>query len=151
MNNVLWSEVTVGAKPGADGSNRERSCTVGSCPNPTVISFVQQELCINHFVSRCYEGLWHLDLRGKPPAGNDPAGDDMDPFIDECCQKTFEVSFRCDHLDNLQRGQLLDILLWAEELRARRSQALMGCDSGTLMREKGGWHLGICLPKRSSK
>lgn len=37
-------------------------------------------------------------------------------FVEECSHKALEVSFRCDSLTNLQRGRLLDILLWAGEL-----------------------------------
>jgi hypothetical protein len=37
-------------------------------------------------------------------------------FVEECSHKALEVSFRCESLTNLQRGRLLDILLWAGEL-----------------------------------
>lgn len=37
-------------------------------------------------------------------------------FVEECSHKALEASFRCESLTNLQRGRLLDILLWAGEL-----------------------------------
>ena len=37
-------------------------------------------------------------------------------FVEECSRQALEVSFRCESLTNLQRGRLLDILLWAGEL-----------------------------------
>jgi hypothetical protein len=40
----------------------------------------------------------------------------MRAFIEECSHKALEVSLQCENLTNLERGRLLDILLWAGEL-----------------------------------
>jgi hypothetical protein len=40
----------------------------------------------------------------------------MRAFIEECSRKALEVSLHSENLTNLQRGRLLDILLWAGEL-----------------------------------
>jgi len=37
-------------------------------------------------------------------------------FVEECSRRALDVALRCESLDNLQRGRLLDILLWAGEL-----------------------------------
>src|SRR5580658_8539929 len=37
-------------------------------------------------------------------------------FIEECSRRALEVALHCDDISNLQRGRLLDILLWAGEL-----------------------------------
>ena len=37
-------------------------------------------------------------------------------FVEECSRRALEVAMHSEDLDNLQRGRLLDILLWAGEL-----------------------------------
>jgi hypothetical protein len=40
----------------------------------------------------------------------------MRAFIEECSRKALDVSLHCQNLSNLERGRLLEILLWAGEL-----------------------------------
>jgi hypothetical protein len=40
----------------------------------------------------------------------------MRAFIEECSRKALDISLQNEDLTNLQRGRLLDILLWAGEL-----------------------------------
>jgi len=40
----------------------------------------------------------------------------MRAFIEECSRKALDISLHSENLDNLERGRLLDILLWAGEL-----------------------------------
>jgi hypothetical protein len=40
----------------------------------------------------------------------------MREFIEECSRKALNVALHSESLNNLQRGRLLDILLWAGEL-----------------------------------
>ena len=96
--------------------NTRRSCSADSCVDPAVTVFAQQELCLNHFVARCYEDLERLDRKGRCPRTNYSDVASLKSFVDECSRRALEVSLSCEHLDNLQRGRLLDILLWAGEL-----------------------------------
>jgi hypothetical protein len=41
---------------------------------------------------------------------------DARTFLDECSLQALAVSLRSNNLSNLERGRLLDILLWAGEL-----------------------------------
>ena len=62
----------------------------------------------------------------------------MRAFIEECSRKALDVSLQSEDLSNLQRGRLLDILLWAGELflllRAPRLTLAesMACSDGRL-------------------
>jgi hypothetical protein len=96
--------------------SRDRSCALDSCEGAAVTSLAQQDLCLNHFLSRCYEDLDRIDPRGRRFRGGAPDGAAMRKFIEECSGKALEVSMRCESLTNLQRGRLLDIMLWAGEL-----------------------------------
>jgi hypothetical protein len=65
----------------------------------------------------------------------------MRAFIEECSRKALDLSLQCKELDNLQRGRLLDILLWAGELflllRAPRvtfAESLASADIATVAR-----------------
>jgi len=40
----------------------------------------------------------------------------MRAFVEECSRKALDVSLQSEDLSNLERGRLLDILLWAGEL-----------------------------------
>jgi hypothetical protein len=40
----------------------------------------------------------------------------MRAFIEECSRKALDISLQSENLTNLERGRLLDILLWAGEL-----------------------------------
>jgi hypothetical protein len=91
-------------------------CSVDSCAGNAVASLAQQDLCLNHFVGRCYEQLDSVDPRGHrvPPEAAQLA--QMRAFVEECSHQTLDVSLRSAKLSNLERGRLLDILLWAGEL-----------------------------------
>jgi len=99
-----------------DTMRGKRNCGVGSCSSAAITTLDRQALCLNHFLSRCYEKLEHVDPRGRRFTAEpiDPAS--MRAFIEECSRKALDASLHSENLSNLQRGRLLDILLWAGEL-----------------------------------
>jgi hypothetical protein len=99
-----------------DSMHGKRNCRVGSCGSAAVISLDRQALCLNHFLVRCYERLEGLDPRGRRFSAEPVDLASMRAFIEECSRKALDVSLQSQSLSNLQRGRLLDILLWAGEL-----------------------------------
>jgi hypothetical protein len=95
---------------------RKRNCTADSCGSTAVSTLDQQALCLNHFLLRCYEQLERLDPRGRRFLSEPMNLATMRAFIEECSRKALDISLHCENLTNLQRGRLLDILLWAGEL-----------------------------------
>jgi hypothetical protein len=95
---------------------RKRNCTADSCGSTPVSTLDQQALCLNHFLLRCYEQLERLDPRGRRFLSEPMNLASMRAFIEECSRKALDISLQCENLSNLQRGRLLDILLWAGEL-----------------------------------
>jgi hypothetical protein len=94
----------------------DKICAVDFCEGAAVASLAQQDFCLNHFIELCYENLQRIDPRGQR-AGRMPLDlPSLRAFIEECSHKTLEVALHCENIDNLQRGRLLDILLWAGEL-----------------------------------
>jgi len=101
---------------GMDTLRGKRNCTVGSCGSPAVTSLDRKALCLNHFLQRCYQRLEGLDPRGRKFTAEPVDLASMRAFIEECSRKALDVSLQSQNLSNLQRGRLLDILLWAGEL-----------------------------------
>ena len=101
---------------GMDAKYRERNCAVDSCAGAAITALDHQDLCLNHFLLRCYERLESLDPRGRRFCGEPLDAAAMRAFIEECSRKALDVSLHSKNLSNLERGRLLDILLWAGEL-----------------------------------
>ncbi len=93
-----------------------RKCSADRCENAAVTFFLQQELCLNHFILRCYDDLERRDPRGRNGKGSAEENVALKSFVEECSRKALEISLSGLAHDNLQRGRLLDILLWAGEV-----------------------------------
>src|SRR5438046_10758986 len=94
----------------------KRNCRMGSCGGSAITALDHQALCLNHFLLCCYERLEGLDPRGRKFSAEPVDVVSMRAFIEECSRKALDVSLQSQNLSNLQRGRLLDILLWAGEL-----------------------------------
>jgi hypothetical protein len=102
---------------GMDTMLASRNCRVASCGSAAITALDHQALCLNHFLSRCYEKLEKLEPRGRKFSAAEPVDiASMRTFIEECSRKALDISLHSQDLTNLQRGRLLDILLWAGEL-----------------------------------
>jgi len=101
---------------GMDTMRGKRNCTADSCGSAAITTLDRKALCLNHFLQRCYERLEGLDPRGRKFTAEPVDLASMRAFIEECSRKTLDVSLQSRNLSNLQRGRLLDILLWAGEL-----------------------------------
>jgi hypothetical protein len=93
-----------------------RNCRVDSCGGAAAATLDHQALCLNHFLSHCYEKLENLEPRGRKFSTEPDDLASMRAFIEECSRKALDISLHAKNLTNLQRGRLLDILLWAGEL-----------------------------------
>jgi hypothetical protein len=120
MGDLGYREIDRRAKSmglgGMDTKHTERNCDVDSCSSSPVTALGQQDLCLNHFLLHCYEQLERLDPRGRRFCSETLDAAAMRAFIEECSRKALDVSLHCENLSNLERGRLLDILLWAGEL-----------------------------------
>ena len=101
---------------GMDTMVGKRNCRMGSCGSAAITTLDRQALCLNHFLLRCYEKLEGLDPRGRKFSAEPVDLASMRAFVEECSRKALDVSLQSKDLSNLQRGRLLDILLWAGEL-----------------------------------
>ena len=115
----------------------KRSCGVDSCGGAAITTLDRQALCLNHFLLRCYDRLERVDPRGRKFSVEPVDLASMRAFIEECSRKALDISLQSEDLNNLQRGRLLDILLWAGELfvllrapRATLAESLASSEAG---------------------
>jgi hypothetical protein len=99
-----------------DANVAERNCGESACSGAAITSLDQQALCLNHFLLRCYAKLEAVDPRGAKFREHPVDLPSLRAFIEECSRKALDVSLQSEDLTNLERGRLLDILLWAGEL-----------------------------------
>jgi hypothetical protein len=92
------------------------NCCEHACGCPAITSLDQKNYCLNHFLQRCYERLEEVDPRNRKFREGPLDLAAMRAFIEECSRKALDVSLQTGDLSNLERGRLLDILLWAGEL-----------------------------------
>jgi len=99
-----------------DTVRQKRNCGMDSCGGAAITSLDRKALCLNHFLLLCYERLEGFDPRGRKFSAEPVDVASMRTFIEECSRKALDISLQSKNLNNLQRGRLLDILLWAGEL-----------------------------------
>lgn len=116
MNNEIGCGVGTRDLGHMDRKLLERNCSEGACGGAAVTSLDQQALCLNHFLLHCYAKLENVDPRGQKSRDVPVDVAAMRAFIEECSRKALDVSLQAENLNNLERGRLLDILLWAGEL-----------------------------------
>jgi hypothetical protein len=93
-----------------------RNCCENACDCAAITSLDQKDYCLNHFLRRCYERLEEVDPRNRKFREGPLDLAALRAFIEECSRRALDVSLQTENLNNLERGRLLDILLWAGEL-----------------------------------
>ena len=93
-----------------------RHCCMDRCEGAAAAVLAEQALCLNHFVRRTYEQLERLDPRGRKNGVDDRDLGWMRAALEECSEQTLRICLSARPMSNLERGRLLDILLWAGEL-----------------------------------
>lgn len=94
-------------------------CDTGNCGRPAMSSLELKQLCVDHFIARCYERLGACSAnRFADP--DEATSVSIDRFLHTCAQQAAGLVHPLRGLDNLERARLFDILLWASELAAKR-------------------------------
>lgn len=109
-----------------------KTCVVAECPDVCAAVLESQSLCLDHFILRCYESLAAYDgRRDFARRVQETERVQLRAFLEECSAQALNVCLRSEHLSNLQRSRLLDVLLWAGELSEclNASAARMGLSS----------------------
>lgn len=85
------------------------------CEGTSAAFLAEQALCLNHFLVQCYYELDRIDPRSRKDL-RDAEQAQARKFVDECSSQALNICLQSESLSNLEKGQLLDILLWAGEV-----------------------------------
>ena len=95
----------------------DRRCSFLHCAKPGVVTLGDCEYCLEHFISTCYR---HLEDSPESRRGDQEnegeAKVQRGSLLDEIIDQATSVALITNDLNNQERGQLLDILLWANDL-----------------------------------
>src|SRR5579872_268172 len=91
-------------------------CGVAECGRPVAAWLDGGALCRGHFISDCYSRLDHYEEVRKGPGLSAADTESVRRFIKECTRQADEIEHNAKDLDNLERAQLLHIILSASEL-----------------------------------
>src|ERR1700723_1730831 len=94
----------------------DRSCSCLDCAKLSVVTLGVCEFCLRHFISTCYRILEESPEIGRRDQKNDGSADAQKESLLEIIDQATSVSLSTCDLTNQERGQLLDILLWASDL-----------------------------------
>lgn len=113
---------TATARLGNMGDQRalsvEQSCGTARCQGLRVVTLGDENLCCDHFLSRCYEFLERIDAQSGMSGAADALAQKTKELVEDYSRRALEVSLGAVGLSNLQRARLLDILLWASDISA---------------------------------
>ena len=95
----------------------KEGCKTDSCANSAVITLAGQELCLDHFFATCYERLDMVEpmVRGRSVGATEVQA--VRAVLEECSNRALLISLRHEHLNNLDRSRLLEILLLCGDLQ----------------------------------
>jgi len=92
-------------------------CKVSYCARPAVTDLAGHDLCLDHFLASCHERLDKLEPMVCRPSLETAENLAAGAFLEECSKRTLFICLRHEHLSNLDRSRLLNILLQAGHLQ----------------------------------
>jgi len=115
-------------------------CSATGCERPAAVALQKCRLCREHFIAACYEHLEGCARRLQERPFREADGEAVRQLLAECLGQAADLAQNAADLGNLERAQLLDIMLWAGEVsqRLRRSDRRAGSVPIRLRSEKPG-------------
>jgi hypothetical protein len=94
-------------------------CAVEGCVEAAVASLDERQVCRTHFVAGAYRHLESVAAQIQEPNFYSQQGELATRFLEQCMREVTNIACAAELPGNLERAQLLDILLWASELYGR--------------------------------
>ena len=91
-------------------------CSVQSCTGTAVGSVEERALCRKHFLAISYRRLEVIAAQMHQPQFDHAGAEAARRFLEDCIRYAADVACSPVVPDNLEKAQLLDILMWAAEL-----------------------------------
>ncbi len=113
-----------------DMESARQECKVSSCAKSAVTDLAGRDLCLDHFLTSCYECLDKLEPIVGRPSLEGPESLAVSAFLEDCSKRALLICLRHEYLSNLERSRLLNILLQAGHLQLQlRKPAIMHAGS----------------------
>jgi hypothetical protein len=94
-------------------------CSTDECVEEAVASAEERALCRKHFLSYSYKRLEDISGRIHEAQFHERHSDAASHFLEDCMRDAADIACGADTPSNLERAQVLDVLLWASELHGR--------------------------------
>ncbi len=94
-------------------------CAAEACVQASVASLDERPVCRAHFLAGAYRHIESIAAQIHDPHFHSRHGELASRFLEQCMRDATTIACAPQLLDNLERAQLLDILLWASELYVR--------------------------------
>lgn len=94
-------------------------CTAEECAAAAIASLDESVLCRTHFLAGAYRHLESIADQIQEPNFHTQHGESASRFLEQCMREVTNIACASQLPNNLERAQLLDILLWASELYGR--------------------------------
>lgn len=103
-------------------------CSVDTCSETAIVRVADQPVCRHHFLALCYRRLEAISGQIHLPEFHHANSDSAASFLEDCMRQAADIACATEAPDNLERAQVLDVLLWASELHShlRRGPRLPG-------------------------
>ena len=94
-------------------------CAAEGCAESPVASLDEGHVCRGHFLSGAYRHLESIAAQIQQPDFHRQRGESAARLLEQCMREVTNIACGAEIPGNLERAQLLDILLWASELYGR--------------------------------
>jgi len=94
-------------------------CTATGCAEAAMASIEERQVCRTHFLSAAYRHLESITAQIQEESFHSKHGESAGRCLEQCIREATNIACGADLPTNLERAQVLDILLWASELVAR--------------------------------
>jgi PilZ domain len=94
-------------------------CAAEACVEASVASLDERQVCRAHFLTGAYRHLESISSQIHEPQFHSQHGELASRFLEQCMREATNIACAAELLNNLERAQILDILLWASELYVR--------------------------------
>jgi hypothetical protein len=100
-----------------DKTIRKIECNASGCVNSAVVVIAGRDVCLDHFFASCYEQLDVLEPKIRGRSLEAASIHTAKHFLEECSNRALLISLQYQHLTNLERSRLLEILLSCGDLQ----------------------------------
>ena len=94
-------------------------CSSEGCSDEVVASVENLALCRKHFLASAYRQLESISAQIQDPRFHETHGEPVGRFLEDCMRHAADIACASAPPSNLERAQVLDVLLWASELHGR--------------------------------